>query len=193
MLWGTGASLQQERFNGTIEHLLLTPANRMTVLLASGFSSLLEGAWWIVGVFLLSWIVFGVQPAVADWVAVVVALVSTMMALVAVGVFFASFFILSRIADQVAASLQAPIRYASGVAFPVTALPAFVQLFSYILPVTYGIDALRIAVIQQGTLESLVSVLAPLYISSLVLVSAGYFLLRKVEEHAKKTGDLYRI
>ncbi len=151
MLWGTGASLQEERFNGTIESLFLTPANRMTMLLASGFSSLVEGSLWIVGVFLLSWGIFGVQPAIADWAAVVIAIVSTMIALVAVGVFFASFFVLTRAADQFATSLQAPIRYASGVAFPVAALPAIFQLFAYILPVTYGIDALRRTVVQQET------------------------------------------
>ncbi len=193
MLWGTGASLQEERFQGTIEQLFLTPANRMTVLLASGFSSLLEGSWWIVGVFLLSWLIFGVQPAVVDWAAVVVALVSTMIALVAVGVFFASFFVLTRAADQLATSLQAPIRYASGVAFPVAALPAIFQLFAYILPVTYGIDALRRTVVQQGTLVDLVTVLAPLYLFTVVLMVAGHFMLRRVEAQAKKTGSLYKI
>ncbi|OLC64262.1 hypothetical protein AUH73_00350 [archaeon 13_1_40CM_4_53_4] len=193
MLWGTGASLQEERFNGTIEALLLTPANRMTILLASGFSSLLEGAWWIVGVFLLSWIIFGVQPAVSDWGAVIVALLSTMIALVAVGVFFASFFVLTRAADQLATSLQAPIRYASGVAFPVAALPVVFQLLAYILPVTYGIEALRSTVVQQGTLAGLVWVLGPLYIFTFVLIVTGHFVLRRVEAQAKRTGSLYKI
>jgi ABC-2 type transport system permease protein len=193
MLWGTGASLQEERFNGTIECLFLTPANRMTVLVASGFSSLLEGSWWIVGVFVLSWVIFGVQPAVVDWAAVIVALVSTMIALVAVGVFFASFFVLTRAADQLATSLQAPIRYASGVAFPVAALPAIFQLFAYILPVTYGIDALRRTVVQQGTLLELVTVLAPLYLFTALLIVAGHFLLKRVEAQAKRTGSLYKI
>jgi len=193
MLWGTGASLQEERFNGTIESLFLTPANRMTILLASGFSSLLEGAWWIVGVFLLSWVIFGVQPAIADWSAVIIALISTMIALVAVGVFFASFFVLTRAADQLATSLQAPIRYASGVAFPVAALPAVFQLFAYILPVTYGINALRSTVIQEGTLISLFGTLAPLYLFTAILIIAGHFMLKRVEAQAKRNGSLYKI
>ncbi len=193
MLWGTGATLQEERFNGTIESLFLSPANRMTVLLASGFSSLLEGAWWIAGVFLLSWAIFGIQAAIADWLAVVIALVSTMVALVAVGVFFASFFVLTRAADQVATSLQAPIRYLSGVAFPVAALPAVFQLFAYILPVTYGIDALRRTVVQQGTLTDLLGTLAPLYIFTVLLFLAGHLVLKRVEVQAKRNGSLYKI
>src|SRR2546426_4558324 len=190
---GNRSILQEERFNGTIESLFLTPANRMTILLASGFSSLLEGAWWIVGVFLLSWVIFGVQPAIADWGAVIIALISTMIALVAVGVFFASFFVLTRAADQLATSLQAPIRYASGVAFPVAALPAVFQLFAYILPVTYGIDALRRTVVQQGTLIELAGTLAPLYLFTAILIVAGHFMLRRVEAQAKRNGSLYKI
>ena len=193
MLWGTGASLQEERFSGTIESLFLTPANRTTMLFAFGFSSLLEGAWWIVGVFVLSWAIFGLQPAIADWAAVAIALVSTMMALVAVGVFFASFFVLTRASDQLATSLMAPIRYASGVAFPISALPAVFQLFAYILPVTYGINALRTTVIQQGTTISLIGTLVPLYLVTVVLIVVGHFTLKSVEAQAKKSGSLYKI
>jgi len=193
MLWGTGAWLVEERFNGTIESLLLTPSSRLTMLLASGFSSLVEGAWWIVGVFLLSWAIFGVQPAIGDWVAVVIALVSTMIALVAVGVFFASFFVLTRIADQLATSLQAPVRYASGVAFPVAALPAIFQLFGYMLPVTYGIAALRTTVIQHGTLVGLATDLIPLFVLTAILLIVGDLVLKRLELKAKKDGSLYKI
>ncbi len=184
--------MQEERSNGTIENLFLTPASRITILFASGFSSILEGSWWIAGVFLLSWLAFGIQAEVVDWLAVTIALLSIMIALVSVGVFFASFFILSRAADQVASSLQAPMRYVSGVAFPVAALPAVFQLFAYILPLTYGIEALRKAVIQGSTLGELITTLAPLYILSLVLTIGGSVLLKLVEKQARKTGSLYK-
>ena len=193
MLWGTGSSLEEERWRGTIEHLFLTPASRMTILLANGFSSLIEGSWWIVSVFILSWFIFGVQATVVDWFGVFIALISTMIALVAVGVFFASLFILTRAADTIATSVQSPIRYVSGVAFPVAALPAIFQLFAYALPVTYGIEALRMSLIQQQNLTQLFAVLAPLYILTIVLSSLGYYLLRVVELRAKKTGGLYKI
>jgi len=192
MLWGTGASLQEERWRGTIENLLLTPASRTTMLLAMGCSSLIEGLWWIAGVALLSWLIFGVQLAVADWLAVILALTSTMVALVAVGIFFASFFILTRAAEQLAVGLQAPIRYVSGVAFPVAALPAVAQLFAYILPTTYGIIALRGALIQHLTLLDLLWLMAPLYGFAIVLTLLARYLWRVVEARAKRTGDLYK-
>ncbi len=193
LLWSTGNSLQQERWMGTIDVLFLTPASRMTMLLANGLSSLVEGAWWIVAIFLLNWFIFGIQLTVTSWPAVAITLVSTMLALVAVGVFFASFFILSRAADQMASSLQAPIRFFSGVAFPVAALPQALQFVSLVIPVTFAISALRATLLSGGGIVDILNQLLPLYLFTGVFLSVGYFLLRIVEKKAKKDGSLYQM
>lgn len=193
LLWSTGNSLQQERWMGTIDVLFLTPANRMTMLLANGLSSLVEGAWWIVAIFLLNWSLFGIQLTVTSWPAVAITLVSTMLALVSVGVFFASFFILSRAADQMASSLQAPIRFFSGVAFPVAALPQALQFVSLVIPVTFAISALRATLLSGGGIVDILNQLLPLYLFTAVFLSVGYFLLRIVEKRAKKDGSLYQM
>ncbi len=193
LLWSTGNSLQQERWMGTIDVLFLTPASRLTMLLANGLSSLVEGAWWIVAIFLLNWFIFGIQLTVTSWPAVAITLVSTMLALVAVGVFFASFFILSRAADQMASSLQAPIRFFSGVAFPVAALPQALQFVSLVIPVTFAISALRATLLSGGGIIDILNQLLPLYLFTAVFLSVGYFLLRIVEKRAKKDGSLYQM
>ena len=193
LLWSTGNSLQQERWMGTIDVLFLTPASRLTMLLANGLSSLVEGAWWIVAIFLLNWFIFGIQLTVTSWPAVAITLVSTMIALVAVGVFFASFFILSRAADQMASSLQAPIRFFSGVAFPVAALPQALQFVSLVIPVTFAISALRATLLSGGGIVDILNQLLPLYLFTAVFLSVGYFLLRIVEKRAKKDGSLYQM
>jgi len=191
LLWGAGISLQSERWMGTIEALFVTPANRMTVLFACGVSSLVEGAWWVGCIFATSWMIFGVEPSINSWVAIIAGILSTMVALISVGVFFASFFVLTRAADQMASALQAPIRFFSGVVFPVSALPQLLQFVSYVLPVTYGIQAMRKAVLTGGDLSSISFELASLYVFALVLTVAGYFTLRALERQAKRKGTLY--
>ena len=191
LLWGAGVSLQSERWMGTIEALFVTPANRMTVLFACGASSVIEGAWWIGCIFAMSWMIFGVEPSITSWLAIAVGILSTMVALISVGVFFASFFVLTRAADQLASALQAPIRFFSGVVFPVSALPQLLQFISYILPVTYGIQAMRKAVLTGGDVASISFELALLYVFALVLTIAGYFTLRALETQAKRKGTLY--
>ncbi len=191
LLWSTGNSLQQERWMGTIDVLFLTPASRMTMLLANGLSSLVEGSWWIVVIFLVNWFIFGIQLTVTSWPAVAITLVSTMLALVAVGVFFASFFILTRAADQAASSLQAPIRFFSGVAFPIAALPQALQFVSLVIPVTFAISALRTTLLSGGGIIDILGQLLPLYLFTAIFLAVGYVFLRVVEKRAKKDGSLY--
>jgi len=191
LLWGTGASIQSERWMGTIDVLFLTPASRMSILLGNGLSSLLEGSWWICGVFILSWMIFGIDIAMVSLPAVIITLISTMLALISLGVFFASFFILTRAAEQLAVSFQAPIRYFAGVAFPVSALPQFLQYISYMLPITYGIQALRKTVLAGATMLNLLKELSLLYLFAGIFFVAGYYLLRIMENKAKRDGSLY--
>jgi len=191
LLWGAGISLQSERWMGTIEALFVTPASRMTVLFASGVSSLIEGAWWVGCIFVVSWMIFGVEPSITSWPAIILGVVSTMIALISVGVFFASFFVLTRAADQMASALQAPIRFFSGVAFPISALPQLLQFISYVLPVTYGIQAMRKAVLTGGNIASITFEIASLYVFAIVLTVAGYFTLKALEKQAKRKGTLY--
>ncbi|MEM2975410.1 MAG: ABC transporter permease [Candidatus Bathyarchaeia archaeon] len=191
LLWGTGVSIQSERWMGTIEVLFLTPTNKMVILLASGLSSLIEASWWIFSVFFLGWIIFGVQPQITSWSAVLTCLISTMAALVSIGVFFAGFFVLTRAADQLASGLQAPIRFFSGVAFPVSALPQMLQYISYLIPVTYGILALRKCILLGGDLTGVWVDIAPLWLMSAIFLVLGQITLKIVERQAKKKGTLY--
>lgn len=191
LLWGTGVSIQSERWMGTIEVLFLTPANKMVILIASGLSSLIEASWWIFSVFFLGWIIFGVQLQITSWPAVFICLISTMAALVSVGVFFAGFFVLTRAADQLASGLQAPIRFFSGVAFPVSALPQMLQYISYLIPVTYGIVALRKCILLGGDLGGVWVDIAPLWLMSAIFLVLGQITLKILERQAKRKGTLY--
>lgn len=191
LLWGAGISIQRERSMGTIEVLFVTPTNKMTILLASGISSLVEASWWIVCIFFLGGAIFGLQPNIISVLAVLVSILSTMAALIAVGVFFAGFFVLTRAADQLASGLQAPIRFFSGVAFPVNALPQMLQYVSYLIPVTYGILVMRKSILQGANISAIWFNLLPLYIVAAIFIIAGHITLRIVERRAKKKGTLY--
>jgi ABC-2 type transport system permease protein len=152
---------------------------------------LVEASWWIFSIFLLGWAIFGVQPNITSWLAVSTCIISTMAALVSVGVFFAGFFVLSRAADQLASGLQAPIRFFSGVAFPVSVLPQMLQYVSYMIPVTYGILALRESILLGLDLGGVWIRIAPLWLLSALFLVLGQITLRVVERQAKKNGTLY--
>jgi ABC-2 type transport system permease protein len=111
-------------------------------------------------------------------------------ALVALGIFFASFFILTRAADQLATALQSPIRFFTGVATPVAALPSVLQAIAYAVPMTWGINAVRKATLAGGDLTTILPDLLWLFLLTLILIALGYYTVRKLETSAKKKGTL---
>lgn len=191
LLWETGASLVEEKWMGTLEALLVTTSSLRTVILGNCLSSVIEAASWIAGVTMLTSLLFGMQLVVTDILGLAIAIVSSIIGLVALGIFFAGFFVASRIGDQLSVSLQAPIRFLSGVSFPVEALPQSVRLLAYLWPSTYAIIALRRSLLSGASMFQLFSDLWPIYVSSIILVVVGYWLIAFVEKRLKAGGALY--
>jgi ABC-2 type transport system permease protein len=76
--------------------------------------------------------------------------------------------------------LMFPLFFLSGALYPVTELPYFVTVISYLDPLTYGVDALRGTLI--GTSEfSLVTDFILLLVFSVSMVVLGAYLFEEVE------------
>jgi ABC-2 type transport system permease protein len=76
-----------------------------------------------------------------------------------------------------------------GVNFPVTDLPAWLQPFSYTIPMTYGTTAARAAVNGQTTLQITPILLQQLLVGGASIV-LGYLLFVGFEELSRRRGTL---
>jgi ABC-2 type transport system permease protein len=76
-----------------------------------------------------------------------------------------------------------------GVNFPIQNLPQQLQVFSYIFPLTYGIDAGRKAIAGE-TLIKIAPLLGQMLIVGFVSILLGYTFFRSFENLARKTGRI---
>jgi ABC-2 type transport system permease protein len=115
----------------------------------------------------------------------------TIVALYALGMLFASLFMLyGREAWHTANLLQEPVYFLSGSYFPVTYLPFVVQLAASFLPLTFGLDAIRrVVVLGEGFGSVWVDVLL-LVVFILILLPLAKFALNYMENLGKKEGRL---
>lgn len=190
LLAGRSLSLNQEGYAGTLEPLFLTPANRLTILLANGVSSLIDAGWMIVIVFLAGWLLFGFNLGTGSLLIISVATLSTIIALLAFSTFLSSFFLASRNADQMVGLIQGPIRFFSGTTFPVSAIPSLLQPVSYLIPVTYAVEVLRDSVYTSVDAFGLIREFGILYFVTAILFALSYLSVKTLENHAKRTGRL---
>lgn len=188
--WG-GMAIERERWYGTLEIVLLSPMNRTAYVLAEAVFGILNSSWTIFLAMVVAIMTFGMDVSVASVPAVVVSLAATLVSMVALGMFFAGFYILSRAAGPLAHSVGAPIRFFSGTNFPVSALPTMLQYVSYALPVTYGMGILRRAILSGGDMMSVLPDVGVLMLFTVIFFSLGVYFLHRMERSAKTSGTLH--
>ena len=88
--------------------------------------------------------------------------------------------------------LQAVVLLVSGVYYPVSVLPGWMQLLSVISPATYVIRGMRAALMDGADVVTLWPEVWPALVVGVVSIPLGLRLFVAVERYAKKTGRLKR-
>jgi len=149
----SGIGLVNDIENGMFEKVLVTPMNRTAVFVGKTAAEVFRIAVQIsiilgLGVLLGAEIVTGIAGAVG---------------IIAVGILFSLWFvafsnalaILTRDQESTiigANLLQFPLLFLSSAFLPLSALPAWIQTFARLNPVTYGVDAARSLMVDQDVM-----------------------------------------
>ena len=187
-LFASGIAILVERFLGTLEVLFGAPAPFEFVMLGKGLASSSFGVVGLGVAILYSWAVLGIPIQVGDPGLFFLALVLTVFSLTCLGVVLGTFFTLARAVQAFVNLLEYPIYILCGLMFPITMLPQWTYPISLILSPSWGIQALRKAAV--GTSEGIWLDIAALGVLSIVYLTIAFILCRKMDAHARKTGQL---
>jgi ABC-2 type transport system permease protein len=189
--WRGGMAIQRERWAGTFEMILLAPASRVAWITAESLFGLVDSGWTVFLSMVLAGMLFGVSFQVRDPLAVAVIIALTLAAMLALGLFFAGFYVLTRAAGPLSQAVSAPLGFLSGTQFPVAALPGAAQAVSYAIPVTYGLLGVRRTLLDGARLGDIAPDLLPLVVMAVLFTAAGIVLLRRMELRAKRSGSIH--
>jgi ABC-2 type transport system permease protein len=144
------SSLQQERFQGTLELLVAAPTPFSLLIAPVTLSMATIGAYSMVVTLLWGRFVFGIPIAVADPVGFVVAAVVTVVAIGMLGYLIAVSSVRYRVAWALGTAVEMPVWLISGFLVPLAALPEWVRPISWALAPTWGMAAIRAAADGSG-------------------------------------------
>jgi ABC-2 type transport system permease protein len=89
--------------------------------------------------------------------------------------------------------INALLLLVSGVYFPITVLPGWMQAIGRLSPAYYVLEGTRAALLNGATVGTLVwPYLLPLVVISVLLVPLGLWVFVTAERYAKRTGRLKR-
>ncbi len=89
--------------------------------------------------------------------------------------------------------LQSCLLLISGVYYPVSILPDWMQVLSHLSPATYLLAGVRSALIDGTPLNELWGDIVPLVVMGAVLIPIGLKAFGAAERYAKRTGKLKRV
>ncbi len=193
VLWNMSAQFYWEKEIGNLEVYLVAPISRMAILLGMALGGFVNTTLRAVAVFIAGMYIFQVPFMLYEPLTALLIFFLTIGALYALGMMFASLFMLyGREAWHTANLLQEPIQFLSGTYYPTTSqvVPFMVQLLSSLIPLTFGLDGIRrVAILGQGISDVWPNVVA-LTAFTLILLPLARQALRFMENLGKKEGRL---
>jgi len=184
-----------ERWEGTIEHTFMAPISRFTHLIGSCWYAVAHGLLFtfiqlvVVGAF------FHLDLSHADYLSAVFILLVGSVSFIGFGIGAAVLPLLfTERGSQMSYIVRAILLLVSGVYYPISVLPGWMQPLARISPATYVLEGLRAALLNNATLWSPViwNNTWPLLVTGVVSVPLGIIIFRFAERYAKRTGKLKR-
>jgi ABC-2 type transport system permease protein len=80
----------------------------------------------------------------------------------------------------------------SGVYYPISVMPGWMQALAHVSPATYALDGIRRAVLDGAAVSELWGDLWPLLAMGAVAIPFGLLVFRAGERYAKRAGKLKR-
>jgi len=182
-----------ERWEGTIEYTFMAPLSRAVHLGGMGLFAVLYGVLRTALLFAVVALFFGLHFQHADFVTAIVLLAVSSLSFVGVGMVTA---VLPLISPEKGAQLgfiaQGFLLVVSGVYYPVSVLPQWMQWLSTISPATYALRGIRGAVLDGDSLGKRWGDVWPLLVLGAVAIPLGLAVFKAGERYAKRHGKLKR-
>jgi ABC-2 type transport system permease protein len=193
-------SIQWERWEGTIEYTFMAPISRLTHLLGQAAFAVLYGVLHTSIIMGIVALFFKVDLSNANVPGMLLIVISGSMSFIGLGMFAAVLPLLSpEKGMQMTNIIKTLVLLVSGVYYPISVLPTWLQPAAYISPAFYMLAGMRDA-LQQGTpiLANASSAglftpyIIPLLITGLITIPSGLYIFMRAERYAKQTGRLKR-
>lgn len=199
-LYSSGFAIEFEKWQGTLEEVLVTPSKLIYIIAGRSASNALFGLTNMMAVLLIASLGFRIPLGIENPFLFAISMVLTLLSVSTLGLIFASAFVLSRSAQTLTNGLEIPLYVISGSMFPIALLPFWIHPAAYALGPTWGIDAIRLATSQEYSSQTfwagmsvdvaIILDLAVMSLLSLTYVVIASILFKMVEKKTRIQGTL---
>ena len=183
-----------ERWEGTIEYTFMAPLSRAMHLAGQGVFAIMYGLLRAIFLFTVcAFLFFDLSMPDAQFFPAFVVLVVASISFIGIGMMMSVLPLISpEKGTQLGFVAQGTLLVVSGVYYPVSVLPEWMQWIATISPATYALDGIREAILDGQGLSAMWDEIWPLLIIGVVSIPMGLWVFSRGEKYAKKHGKLKR-
>ena len=182
-----------ERWEGTIEYTFMAPLSRPVHLIGMGLFAIAYGLVRATLIFAVVAAMFGLHMPEANFGTALILLGIASVSFIGIGMMTAVLPLISpEKGTQLGFMAQGIMLVVSGVYYPVSVLPQWMQVISTISPATYALRGIRAAILEGATPADVWGDIWPLLVIGVVAIPLGLWVFRRGEQYAKRHGKLKR-
>jgi len=182
-----------ERWEGTIEYTFMAPVHRLTHMIGTVLFAVVYGLLRTAIILGIISLFFQVNLSKANFASATIVLLVGSLSFVGLGILTAVLpLMFTERGAQMTRIVEAVFLLVSGVYYPVTVLPGWLQLVAKVSPATYVLEGMRSSLLDGADVFSLLSYLGPLLLIGLLSIPVGLLVFGWAERQAKRKGWLKR-
>jgi len=182
-----------ERWEGTIEYTFMAPVTRFTHMMGQTAFSVIYGLLHTGVILLVVSLFFRLNLSAANMLGSGLVLLAGSFSFIGLGVTAAVLPLLyPERGAQMTHVLQALVLLVSGVYYPISVLPTWLQPAAKLSPATYVLEGMRAGLLEGEATTAMLRYVWPLLLMGVVFIPLGVLVFRVAERYAKRTGTLKR-
>ncbi|NDJ75740.1 MAG: ABC transporter permease [Chloroflexi bacterium] len=182
-----------ERWEGTIEYTFMAPVRRLNQMLGQTIFAIIYSLVFTLIIALVVAAFFKLEFHDADFLSAAVVLIVGSISFVGVGMVASILPLLyPERGAQMTNIVQAFFLLVSGICYPISVLPKWLQVLAKISPATYVLEGMRSALLPGTVDNSPMSYVPPLLLMGIMMLPLGIYLFQRAERYTKRTGKLKR-
>jgi ABC-2 type transport system permease protein len=182
-------AIRSEQTQGTLEALLLTPINVPTLIAASSAYDFVWASFTSIVYLAASWLFVGLKLQ-GSFPLALLFLVLTTGCFATLGILSASFVMVFKRGDPIGFLVGSSSFFLGGVFYPTQMLPGFLQPISAILPMTHGLDAMRLILLKGYGISQVWPELRALLTFAAIALPISLTVFQFALRQAKRDGSL---
>jgi len=184
------STIRRSQWEGCLEAMLSTHTQAEIIIILSSLYSFLIKTIHVAIVFAFGGLILDVDYGDVNILSVIATLVLTILTFSALGIFSAAIITILKKGDPIEWIFGSLCSLLGGALFPITIMPNWMQKIAAFLPITYSLDAMRLAVIKGYSIPMLWKQLLILGIMAITLLPLSVYSFSRAVDKGRHDGTL---